>query len=174
MNQPKEDKKPSTIVSGFISLLIPGTGQYYAGRSLKEALGWYALPQLIAVVSDLTLQRSDPPFYVLTGMLIIAIHIVAMINAAWVAQKTQKPQRDSRRLPALSVVLPGLGQIMTGRNLRGIAWLLGFAALVSLLIIHGSNETEASISWSIIFVSLVVYSLLSGYDMYKVVNKQDN
>lgn len=173
MNQPRINQKASTSVSAFLSLLLPGTGQYYAGRSLKEALGWYGLSYLVTLILNLAVQGSESRSVVLAGLLIIAFHLVAMIHAMQVAQKTREHQHDSRRLPALSVVLPGLGQIKAGRYLRGAAWLVGFALLSSLIIILGSKGSDTRGAWAIFFASLGIYNLLSGYDMHRVTSNLD-
>lgn len=173
MSQFKVNQTASVSVSALLSLLLPGTGQYYAGRSLKESLGWYVLSYLIALIADLALLGSETPVYVSAGLLIITIHFVAMIHASYVAQRTRMPQRDSRRFPALSVVLPGLGQIKTGRYLRGIAWLFGFAVFISLQIILGTNEPDPQVDRGLLFVSLGIYNLLSGYDMHKILERSD-
>lgn len=165
-----ESETPVSVpVATLLSLLVPGTGLYYTGRTLREAASWYGGAFLATLVLNLIIPADNWQRFVLAGDAIIAIHVAAGIHTAIVARKYRSWACTARRLPALSVFLPGLGQLKAGIYVRGIAWLGGFAVLGYFLVRFGDVTAGNRLIWACLFTTAAAYALLSGYDIRRAV-----
>lgn len=161
-------KKPSTAIAALLSLLVPGSGLYYLGRSVGEAAAWFATATSAEVALSLVAQGHVLRDSLWAGELIIGIHLLALAHTLLVSRASSNPLDDIRRLPALSVVLPGLGQLKGSNKLRGVGWLLGEALLILLPRFLAPPTSKEHVAGSALFVAGRAYSLLSGYDAYRI------
>ncbi len=87
------------------------------------------------------------------------------------------PQTNSQRNPysaaALTLVMPGLGQVYCGALLRGLAWMALATALVVWMVL-GFSDAILGDPHLVVLVDLLLFALIlagSGYDAYRLARR---
>ena len=154
MPQPEINKPGEPWLAAALSLLLPGLGQYYAGRTIR-GLAWFsgALASLFGTVSWVLSENRSSPW---EGLGWYAVLLVAQFGS-WIDTliiiRRVRPRFRRLRRPAvalaLSVFFPGLGQayvLFRSRILRVLAGAV--FALPALAIMCGEiMESSAVPGW---------------------------
>jgi TM2 domain-containing membrane protein YozV len=75
-------------------------------------------------------------------------------------------QKDTTLAGILSFIVPGLGQIYSGRNLRGVAWFIGYYLLVGICL------TTLDFLLLIFALFAMIWCILDAVEMAKQHNKR--
>jgi LCP family protein required for cell wall assembly len=125
----------SPVLAAFLSLVFPGLGQIYAGRT-RRGVAW-AIPTLVALAAvvllllggsraiDSLLTAEAALTLVILDAALFLYHVGAMVDAYGVARRGQSP--DSSRGPVRGAPVALAGLIALAIVLHGLPGAYGFA-----------------------------------------------
>lgn len=127
-------KSKRSLLSGALSLILPGLGQLLSARTDAALYSFF-------------LTIAGYLFFIPLG---IVCHIICIMDAYLAGYERELSMNTNRfrfslshlvRLPVsaaiLSLFVPGLGQMTSGRLLAGLTWMIGICFGYSLLVVPG-------------------------------------